>query len=509
MSTNVPLPPVARQPARAGRIALGAILLLLGNASIARVKPEPGDIAGALGSLTGVLILVGLAAWLIGSGLPRSIAPNTDLKKIRRRIWYMLASGGLLLTLVIAFAFFSISWFVGAVLTSWLYWFGWTWIAWLIADKKAVSKVQSKVNLQGASVQEPAPTGDLHPLSESSVEGSLSSDPLASAPIGVRGQERAMNRHQRVIIAIGMVFIVAFGSWPPFQHRGPRGNTYAGQHFLFDPAYASARIDLERLGIEWLLIVFIVGIVLLLYRSISLRALKIIGFTVLVLLLMAASGMLVVKESRRQAHAALTQQARTALAAVTITSRLEENFVLFNPTKWELSAEEPLGSSFAVDYLNVQHVLLYSARSYWGSSLLRAQSEDILKKVAVGSRDFIEPANLLTREEQSLLPQKSPFIQRVTLKYNRATMGNQAAELDPPLELVAERYFVFYPEEWGWDASTQTSYLRGPAEFKEVSSITQKAPARRLAGPPHRISEDEWTPILPAPTTKQHGATRK
>lgn len=276
-----------------------------------------------------------------------------------------------------------------------------------------------------------------------------------------------MSKHQRVIVAIGLVFIVGLGLWPPFQYRGQ----YEGQHFLFDPAYDSARIDVARLCIAWLLIVLIFAIILLLYKIFSLRVVKIFGLTVAALVLIAATLVLVVKsvrrETRRQAYAALTQQARYDLAAVKITSPSETHFVIANPTKWELS-----GSSFTVDYLTVGRMTLFSDKP--PSSSLRSNSQETYKK---------DPVSRLSSGQQSQLPQKSPFIQRLTVKYNRAAFGDQTVELDPPFELVSERYFVFYPEEWGWDKVTQTS-LHGPAEFKEVSSSTQSAPPRRLAGPP-------------------------
>src|SRR5262249_36954827 len=151
MSTNMPPPSVERQPARPGRIIGGIfILLLVGSANSARPRPDPANVAGALASLTVVLIVVVLATWLIGSGLPRSIAPNTDLKRVRRRIWYKLVGAGLLAMLVIAIALLSVPWdgaAVVAVLVSWLYWFGWTWIAWLIADKRAVRQLSRSLDL--------------------------------------------------------------------------------------------------------------------------------------------------------------------------------------------------------------------------------------------------------------------------------------------------------------------------------------------------------------------------
>lgn len=134
--------PVVKHGTRAWRISVGAVLLLLAATITARMKPT-GDIGGALGHLTFLLILIIPAVWLIASGLPRSVAPNTDLKKVRRRIWYKLAGLGFAVMLVLAIGLAALSWFMAAVLVTWVYWFGWTWIAWLIADKRAVRQLGS------------------------------------------------------------------------------------------------------------------------------------------------------------------------------------------------------------------------------------------------------------------------------------------------------------------------------------------------------------------------------
>jgi hypothetical protein len=34
--------------------------------------------------------------------------------------------------------------FIAAVVVAWLYWFGWTWIAWLVADRRAVRRLNLK-----------------------------------------------------------------------------------------------------------------------------------------------------------------------------------------------------------------------------------------------------------------------------------------------------------------------------------------------------------------------------
>ena len=117
------------------------MLLLGGMINSANVKTAPGDVAGALGALTGVVILVALAVWLIASGLPKSIG-SEDLKRLRRRIWYKLAGLGLLVMILLAVGLAAVSQFTAAVLVTWAYWFGWTWISWRIADKKALRQLQ-------------------------------------------------------------------------------------------------------------------------------------------------------------------------------------------------------------------------------------------------------------------------------------------------------------------------------------------------------------------------------
>jgi hypothetical protein len=79
MTETIPPSSVGKRPPRVWRIVLGAVLLLIGMINSANVKTAPGDLAGALGALTGVLTLVALAVWLIASGLPKSIG-SEDLK---------------------------------------------------------------------------------------------------------------------------------------------------------------------------------------------------------------------------------------------------------------------------------------------------------------------------------------------------------------------------------------------------------------------------------------------
>ena len=137
-------PTLTKRPARPWRLVLGAFLLLVGMANSANVRTAPGDLAGALGALTGVLMLVVAAVWLIGSGLPKAIG-NRNFTRLRRRIWFKLAGLGLLVMIVLAIGLAALSQFAAGVLVTWMYWFGWTWISWRIADKQAQRRFQESV----------------------------------------------------------------------------------------------------------------------------------------------------------------------------------------------------------------------------------------------------------------------------------------------------------------------------------------------------------------------------
>lgn len=133
---------VGKRPARVWRIVLGAILALAVPVGRAILAPAAWG-AYAIGNLVGLLVLAGLPAWLILSGLPRSIG-NQDLERTRRRIWYRLAGIGLLAMIGLNVLLVRFSFFTAAVSVFRLYWFGWTWVAWLIADKQAVRLAQGR-----------------------------------------------------------------------------------------------------------------------------------------------------------------------------------------------------------------------------------------------------------------------------------------------------------------------------------------------------------------------------
>ena len=131
---------IGKRPARSWRIVLGALLLLGGMVNSANVKTAPGDLASALGALTGAILLAALAVWLIATGLPKSLG-GQDLIRLRRRIWYKLAGLGLVVMILVAVGLAEVSQFTAAVLVTWVYWFGWTWISWRIADKRATRQL--------------------------------------------------------------------------------------------------------------------------------------------------------------------------------------------------------------------------------------------------------------------------------------------------------------------------------------------------------------------------------
>lgn len=134
---------LTRRRARGGRIAGGVVLFLV-TASNSTRTPPPGDTAEAVGQLIAVLALVVVAVWLIASGLPKWIG-DPQLTRMRRRIWYKLAGVGFVVMAFLAVLLAALSQGTVAILVTWAYWFGWTWIAWGIADRKAKAQIDQAV----------------------------------------------------------------------------------------------------------------------------------------------------------------------------------------------------------------------------------------------------------------------------------------------------------------------------------------------------------------------------
>jgi hypothetical protein len=77
--------------------------------------------------------------------LPQTLG-NNDFRKKRWTIWYKLVGVGFVVMamMVLALAFMSLA--LAAVLVIWVYWLGWTWISWRIADKQARSDCEGRPN---------------------------------------------------------------------------------------------------------------------------------------------------------------------------------------------------------------------------------------------------------------------------------------------------------------------------------------------------------------------------
>lgn len=133
---------IRKKKAVVWKLVLGGFILLVPLANSSQLpKLAPDDLAGALGRLTGVLVMVVLGAWLIASGLPRTIGLDKPQRRVRRNIWYTLVGIGLLVMIAAAALLAYLGLFAVAVLVTWLYWFGWTWIAWLMADRRAIKRL--------------------------------------------------------------------------------------------------------------------------------------------------------------------------------------------------------------------------------------------------------------------------------------------------------------------------------------------------------------------------------
>lgn len=82
-----------------------------------------------------------------------------------------------------------------------------------------------------------------------------------------------MNKKQRLVILIGIIILLLMGLFPPFYWTQEipiilgsqiMSNSYSTYHynqygFLFYPPTSSARVDLERLLVQLLVVVFVTG----------------------------------------------------------------------------------------------------------------------------------------------------------------------------------------------------------------------------------------------------------
>jgi hypothetical protein len=137
---------IQKKKAQVWKLVLGGFILLIDLVnSSQRAKLAPvGDLAGVLGRLTGISVLVVVAVWLIASGLPKTTGLDKTQRRVRRKIWYILVGIGFLVMLALGVLLAYLGLFTAAVVAMWLYWFGWTWIAWLMADRKAIRRLDLK-----------------------------------------------------------------------------------------------------------------------------------------------------------------------------------------------------------------------------------------------------------------------------------------------------------------------------------------------------------------------------
>ncbi|MGD0002092.1 MAG: hypothetical protein ABSE21_18495 [Bryobacteraceae bacterium] len=84
---------------------------------------------------TVLLVLLIPGIWLIASGLPRTIGLNKLERRSRRRRWYVLVGLGFVVFLIATIALNWFHLFMVSTVLMLLYWYAWTWISWLIADR--------------------------------------------------------------------------------------------------------------------------------------------------------------------------------------------------------------------------------------------------------------------------------------------------------------------------------------------------------------------------------------
>lgn len=131
-SNDLSRPALTRRPARAWRIAVGGILLLA--FVLIPYLPSPrGGVPERLGILIGIFLLVVLALWLITTGLPKWIG-SKKFTRARRLAWLVLLGAGLAVATLVDVILSMQLLFGPATLVAGAYWFGWTWISWLMAD---------------------------------------------------------------------------------------------------------------------------------------------------------------------------------------------------------------------------------------------------------------------------------------------------------------------------------------------------------------------------------------
>lgn len=71
---------------------------------------------------------------------------------------------------------------------------------------------------------------------------------------------------QTLVLSVGMALIVVMGLFPPWMERGYRDGYHAGDYApIFDPP-REARLDVARLGVQWVTVATFVGSLVLIFR---------------------------------------------------------------------------------------------------------------------------------------------------------------------------------------------------------------------------------------------------
>jgi hypothetical protein len=135
---------LTKRPPRLWRLALGILILLLAAVNSVRRDP-PTSMAGALGAVTDVLISFTLSFWLISTGIGKAIG-DRNFTRSRRIIWFRFLAFGFLVLLAIAASSVTLEVPPVEVTTVcvFAYWFGWTWIAWILAERSAVGRSRTQ-----------------------------------------------------------------------------------------------------------------------------------------------------------------------------------------------------------------------------------------------------------------------------------------------------------------------------------------------------------------------------
>ena len=127
---------LGRRPATPWKIGVGVLLLLFAAGGSQRaVMAGMAVMAEAIGALIALLVFVFGGVRLIAAGLPKTLG-NAEFVKRRYRRWWIYLGVGFVLMLTATTALEAIGFGISGVLVTWVYWFVWTWLSWLIADRR-------------------------------------------------------------------------------------------------------------------------------------------------------------------------------------------------------------------------------------------------------------------------------------------------------------------------------------------------------------------------------------